>query len=130
MPDHHELGRRIASKRCKKQFSKSAFAQASNSVRRIGEANHSHPIPIGTTVIVIGMNDGPFIEGRATIKAIVSGAHRYRVQFSDDPALRVRIVHPALQEDPEEIVRALQDLWQAGISVDDFFPESNRPGGT
>jgi hypothetical protein len=89
----------------------------------------SHQIPIGETVAVLGMraSGAPFIEGRAVVKEIARGPHRYLVQFADDPVPRQRVVHPEYQRDPERMVEIMLDLWGASTTpaVPDFFPEEN-----
>jgi hypothetical protein len=70
---------------------------------------------------------GASIEGRAVVREIARGPHRYLVQFSGDPLPRQRIVHPEYQRDPERMLEIMLDLWRASSTseVADFFPEQN-----
>ena len=93
--------------------------------------DQSHPIPIGETVTIIGVSQStlqpsPFIEGRAVVKDLAQGPHRYRVQFIGDPTPRERIVHREYQSDPERMLSIIRDLWNAdhaaSPSFSEFFP--------
>lgn len=95
---------------------------------RMGDASDSHPIPVGTRVTVLRMSRAvAAIEGRAVVKGIARGRNFYRVQFSGDPAVRQRIVHPEYQNNPDRMLEILRDLWRASSTpeVPDFFPEEN-----
>jgi hypothetical protein len=93
-----------------------------------GTTSGSHPIPVGAQVTVLRMSTaGASIEGRAVVKEIARGPHRYLVQFSGDPLVRQRIVHPEYQRDPERMLEIMLDLWSASSTpeVAEFFPEEN-----
>lgn len=85
---------------------------------------------IGEIVTVIGISGatGPRIEGRAVIKGLALGPHRYPVQFVGDPVLRQRIVHPDYQRDPQRFLEILRDLWRASSSPlhGEFFPDEPK----
>jgi hypothetical protein len=87
-------------------------------------AESSHPIPIGATVTVLSLPTGmpPRIEGRAVIKGIARGPHKYQVEFGD-PVLRERVIHPDYQSNPEIYLQVLRDLWRGTNTpnVDEFF---------
>ena len=90
----------------------------------------SHPIATGATVSIfrIFRRRAPLVEGRAVIKDVAHGRHRYRVQFIGDLLLKERIVHPDYQHDPERMVEIMRDLWRASATeaFDDFFPEHSK----
>src|SRR5262249_29002883 len=93
-----------------------------------GATSDSHPIPVGTRATVLRMSPaGASVEGRGVVKEIARGRHRYLVQFSGDPVLRERIIHPDYQADPERLLEILVDLWRASSTpaVADFFPEEH-----
>jgi hypothetical protein len=71
--------------------------------------------------------EAPFIEGRAVVKGIARGRHRYRVQFTGDPTVRLRVVHPEYQDAPEQFLEVMLDFWRASNAPDisDYFSEQN-----
>jgi hypothetical protein len=84
-----------------------------------------HPLPIGQTVYIFGLNASgcPFCEGQASISAIDSQPHYYRVRFRGDRVMRIRFVHPDFQGDPTRSLTLLTEFWRANTSpsFDDFF---------
>jgi len=89
----------------------------------------SHPIAIGETVAIFRIDESamPVIEGRARVKDLAHGPHRYRVQFIGDPTVRERIIHREYQSDPERMLSIICDLWNAdhaaSPSFSEFFPD-------
>ena len=99
------------------------------STRTAGVMDTSRPIQVGERVAIfrISQINGPFIEGRAVVKARVRGPHRYRVRFEVDGASRERVVRREFQHNPEAWLEILRDIWRASNepAFDDFFPEDN-----
>jgi hypothetical protein len=97
--------------------------------RGSGAASDAHPIPVHERVAILRVPESgaPFIEGRAVVREVARGPHCYLVQFTGDPLLKQRIVHPDYQADPERMLEILRDLWRASSTpeVSDFFPEDN-----
>jgi hypothetical protein len=89
----------------------------------------SHPIAVGATVTVLKLSQSvaPAIEGVAVIEGVAPGKHEYLVRFLGDPSARKRVVHHDYQENPEQFLEMLRDLWRASNTpqIEEFFPDTN-----
>jgi hypothetical protein len=123
-----ELGRCARRLECNSPSPGRATKTVRRPLRRA--TNPRRPIRAGETVTVIRLPHGaaPFVEGRAVVKGAAAERHRYRVQFDGDPAVRLRVVHPDYQNDPERLLQVLLDLWRASDAPDhsEFFPDHNN----
>ena len=70
------------------------------------------------------------IEGRAVVRAIAPGRHRYRVQFIGDPIPKERGVYRGDLSNTDRTIEAMSDSHcdERGYSpiVSDFFPEDTN----
>ena len=97
-------------------------------LRPSNEAPLPHPINIGIEVFVFRLLPYrmPFFEGVAIVRALATGSHTYLVEFRGDPVPKQRVVHPAFQSEPGQVLMALLAIWQADqfcSDLDEAFPD-------
>ena len=89
----------------------------------------SHPLKAGdvVAVIIVDRSGRPFIEGAAQIITRCATAHRYRVRFRGERALRSRFVSPEWQKNPARALALMVEFWReskVAPAHEEFFPET------